>query len=83
MTYPTPDREGHYWAKLRLADNPDHNTHTWEVVFVFDNIMRPWCEADIESGECQMVSVPGMEASQLIDAFIWGPRVEIPQELYR
>lgn len=44
--YPTPDREGHWWAKLKLAENPDDNSTGWEVVQVFDNIMRPWCEAD-------------------------------------
>lgn len=71
--YPTPETEGHYWAKLRLADNSDHNSVDWEVVQVFDNIMRPWCEADIESGECMMAHVPGIEQGYPLDAFVWGP----------
>lgn len=82
-TYPTPDAEGHYWAKLKLADNSDHNSFSWEVVQVYDNIMRPWCEADIEGGECQFVHVPGIEQSQPIDAFVWGPPVPLPEELKR
>lgn len=79
--YPTPEQEGNYWAKLRLADDPDLNSKDWEVVQVFDNIARPWCEADIESGECMMVSVPGIEEAQLLDAFVWGPPVVKPVEL--
>ncbi len=82
--YPTPDHEGHFWAKLKLADAPegeDWTSHDWEVVQVFDNIIRPWCEADIETGECMMVHVPGVERSQAIDAFVWGPAVHKPAEL--
>lgn len=79
--YPTPEKEGYYWAKLRLADNEDDNSIDWEVVYVFENISKPWCEADIESGECMMVSVPGLEGGQRIDAFVWGPTVVKPEEL--
>lgn len=79
--YPTPTEEGHYWAKLKLAEEPDNNSVDWEVVQVHDNIMRPWCEADIETGECMMVMVPGIERGQLIDAFVWGPAVIKPKEL--
>lgn len=79
--YPTPEHEGHWWAKLKLADNPADNSSQWEVVQVWDNILRPWCEADIETGECMMVSVPGLEGSQLIDAFVWGPPVPKPEGL--
>jgi hypothetical protein len=79
--YPTPEKEGHYWAKLRLHDEPDQNSTDWEVVQVFDNILRPWCEADIETGECMMVHVPGLGESQPIDHFIWGPEVVKPTEL--
>ena len=81
MTYPTPTGEGHFWAKLKLAANPDHNSHTWEVVFVFENIAKPWCEADIETGEHLMASVPGIEGAQPIDAFVWGPPVTLPSDL--
>ena len=79
--YPTPQVEGHYWAKLKLADNPDDNSSDWEVVQVFDNMLRPWCEADIEGGECMMASVPGIEGGQRIDAFVWGPAIPRPREL--
>lgn len=81
MKYPTPEQEGHYWAKLKLAENPDNNSPDWEVVQVFDNILRPWCAADIETGECMLVFVPGIEESQLLDAFIWGPFVPKPEDL--
>jgi len=79
--YPTPENEGHYWAKLKLADNPDNNSVNWEVVQVFDNIMRPWCEADLEGGEHMMVSVPGVSGGQLLDAFVWGPFIPMPPDL--
>lgn len=78
---PPPDQEGYYWAKLKLADNPDHNSVEWEVVRVFDNISRPWCEADIEGGECQLAHLPGLEQGQPLDAFVWGPAVPLPKEL--
>lgn len=71
--HPTPDREGHWWAKLRLHDNPDLNSVNWEVVQVFDN-----------NGEGEfafMASVPGIEGGQPIDAFVWGPHVPMPAEL--
>ena len=77
----TPEREGHWWAKLRLAENPDHNSADWEVVQVYDNILRPWCQADIESGECMLASVPGIERSYPLDAFVWGPPVHKPEDL--
>lgn len=81
MKFPTPEREGHWWAKLRLAENPDHNSVGWEVVQVFDNILRPWCAADIETGECMMAHVPGIEQGYPLDAFVWGPPVHLPAEL--
>jgi hypothetical protein len=79
--HPLPAHEGHYWAKLKLADNPDNNSADWEVVQVFDNILRPWCEADIETGECMMASVPGVQGCQPLDAFVWGPSISKPEEL--
>ena len=80
-TYPTPEQEGHFWAKLKLTDNPDHRSVDWEVVQVWDNIPRPWCEADIETGECMMASVPGVEGGHTLDAFVWGPAVYKPVTL--
>ncbi len=81
MPHPLPDREGHYWAKLKLADNPDDNSVDWEVVQVFENIAQPWCEADVLTGEHIMVSVPGIEGAQRLDAFVWGPFIPKPWEL--
>jgi hypothetical protein len=71
--HPTPAREGHWWAKLRLHDNADLNSVNWEVVQVFDN-----------NGEGEfafMASVPGIEGAQPIDAFVWGPHVPMPEDL--
>ena len=76
MSHPTPDREGYYWAKLKLADNPDDNSVGWEVVQVFDNYLRPFTKAQIATGEAMLASLPGLEKSQPIDAFVWGPRIE-------
>lgn len=73
--YLTPNREGHWWAKLKLHDNPDLNSVSWEVVQVFDN--------NGEGAEAFMASVPGIEKSQPIDAFVWGPPVLLPEELKR
>lgn len=73
MKYPTPAREGHWWAKLRLHDNPDLNSVNWEVVQVFDN--------NGEGNERYMASVPGVEGGQPIDAFVWGPPVHLPEGL--
>lgn len=71
--YPTPDREGHWWAKLKLHDDPDLNSVNWEVVQVFDN--------NGEGEYAFMVSVPGIERGQPLDAFVWGPSVPMPGEL--
>jgi hypothetical protein len=74
--YLTPAREGHFWAKLKLADQPDGedwNSANWEVVQVFDN--------NGEGDEAFMVSVPGVSRSQAIDAFVWGPPVHRPEDL--
>lgn len=73
--YPTPAREGHWWAKLRLAENEDDNSVNWEVVQVFDN--------NGTGDEAFMVSVPGIEKGQRLDAFVWGPPVHRPVELDR
>lgn len=71
--HPTPAREGHWWAKLKLADNPDDNSSDWEVVQVFDN--------NGEGDEKYMASVPGIERGQRLDAFVWGPPVHKPEGL--
>lgn len=70
-THPMPNIEGHYWAKLvhphKEPEDEDWVSPDWEVVQVNDNN---------GSGEDKWrVSVPGIEPGQLIDAFIWGPRI--------
>lgn len=80
--FSTPDREGHFWAKLKLHDNPDLNSVDWEVVQVFENGCGDLCEADIERGEVRWLAhVPGIEKGQPLDAFVWGPPVEKPANL--
>lgn len=71
--YPTPNREGHFWAKLTLHENDDLRSTDWEVVQVFDN--------NGEGEYAFMASVPGIEGGQPMDAFVWGSAVEKPQEL--
>lgn len=71
--FPTPAREGHFWAKLKLHDNPDLNSVNWEVVQVFEN------GGDPKGPEFHMASVPGIEGGQRLDAFVWGPPVHKPE----
>lgn len=71
--FPTPSSEGHFWAKLRLADDPDENSIDWEVVQVFDN--------NGEGKFAFMASVPGIESGYPLDAFVWGPPVLKPEGL--
>lgn len=75
--FPTPAREGHFWAKLKLHDNPDLNSVNWEVVQVFEN------GGDPKGPEFHMASVPGVQGSQPLDYFVWGPPVHKPAELSR
>lgn len=76
MKYPTPTQPGHWWAKLRLANQPsneDWNSPDWEVVQVFDN--------NGDGDEAYMAFVPGVPIPQVLDAFVWGPEVLKPDEL--
>ncbi|OAN76730.1 hypothetical protein A8B82_15155 [Sulfitobacter sp. EhC04] len=71
MPHPTPTEEGFYWAKLvhprRMPEGEDWASVNYEVVQVSDNN---------GTGEDQWrVYVAGIEPGQMIDAFIWGPRV--------
>ena len=66
MTVPTAP--GHYWAKWKIADDgtADEAEFTpsdrWEVVEVLYDPNGPL-----------RVFVPGVEASQAIENFFWGP----------
>jgi len=76
MKYPTPEREGHWWAKLKMHDNPDLNSVDWEVVQVWDNNGN-----ERNGAPPYLASVPGVEGSHPLDAFVWGPPVHKPHEL--
>ena len=75
MPYPTPDHEGHFWAKLihptRMPENEDWKSLYWEVVQVNDNNGEPGTDEEFS------VSVPGISPCQWIPDFVWGP--EIPR----
>lgn len=72
MKHPTPNDEGHFWAKLIHPCNEpageDWKSSRWEVVQVNDN--------HGEGEEKFSVSVPGIEPVQWREDFVWGPRVE-------
>ena len=69
--YPTPDHEGHFWAKLirpsRMPVGEDWRSSDWEVVQVYDN--------NGEGDEAFGVFVPGVRVVQWIPDFVWGPEV--------
>ncbi len=71
MTHPTPQEPGYYWAKLvhprKQPPDEDWVSVQYEVVHVDEN----YGEDDDEF----RVYVPGIGPGQLIDAFVWGPRV--------
>lgn len=73
--HPTPTRTGYYWAKWRIAsdgttDGDDITpSDTWEIVQVNDNNGEPG------SNEEFSVAVPGVEQTQWLDQFVWGPHV--------
>lgn len=73
--YPTPDRPGHYWAKLvhpsQMPLGEDWRSADWEVVSV--DINDP-CGSQGDP-EYLSVLVPGVEPTQWVDDFVWGPRV--------
>lgn len=69
--YPTPDHEGHWWAKLihpsRMPEGEDWKSLNWEVVQVVDN--------NGEVDEKWSVLVPGIEPCQWLPDFVWGPEI--------
>lgn len=70
-----PKKEGFYWAKWRIATggtpNGDELTpcDDWEVVHVVVNGTNP------KSDDYLRVSVCGVQMSQCLDGFFWGPMV--------
>ena len=79
--YPTPDHEGHWWAKLvhptRMPEGEDWASVDWEVVQVFDNNGPPGDPEEFG------VHVPGVRYVQWVQDFVWGPEVLRPAELSR
>ena len=71
--YPTPDHEGHWWAKLihprEMPAGEDWKSCDWEVVQAIDN--------NGEGDEAWLVFVPGIGVGQWVPDFVWGP--EVPQ----
>jgi hypothetical protein len=65
-----PRTEGHYWAKQIASDDVRNEpSDTWEVVQTFEN----------RAGKFELrVFIPGVERSQPISNFQWGPRVIRP-----
>lgn len=66
-----PSEEGHYWGKLvhprKMPEGEDWASPDWEVVQVSDN--------GGEGDDKWRVYVPGIQPGQLLDGFVWGPRV--------
>lgn len=68
-----PDKEGFWWGKWRIAAEGtregDENTPSdeWEVMHVVRNTL------DASDPEHLMVMVPGVEKTQALDSFFWGP----------
>ena len=71
MPHQTPSAEGHYWAKLvhphGMPEGEDWASVDYEIVQVSDN--------NGEGDDKWRVYVAGIEQGQLLDGFIWGPRV--------
>ncbi len=73
--FPAPTAPGHYWAnwnaRLVHPKGEEWASLDFEVVQVWDN--------NGEGNEKWGVSVPGIEPTQWIEDFVWGPRVQVPQ----
>jgi hypothetical protein len=67
--YPAPTKEGHYWAKWRIAEEGSETWKqdtppglNWEAVFVRD-----------QGDDDLVVDVPGEGRVQKLENFVWGP----------
>jgi len=75
-----PRNPGFYWAKWRIADEGTRDgdeatpSDKWEVVEVFMNSTEP------TDDEYMRVSIPGVDRSQHITNFVWGPGPLKPPE---
>lgn len=77
--FPTPTKEGFYWAKLvhpsRMPEGESWKSVDWEVVEVIINCIDP------EDDEHLGVFVGGVSPIQWVEDFVWGPEVVKPLEL--
>ena len=73
--YTTPNREGFFWAKMKMSDFDQPCADKWEVVEVVDNNGEPG------SDEEYRVAVTGCPRSESRVNFYWGPEVSLPKEL--
>lgn len=71
---PPPKAEGFYWAKWKIADDGTVGAddgaldpNRWEVVDVFRNHL-----GDDPAGRWRVL-VPGVQRSQSLENFYWGP----------
>jgi hypothetical protein len=70
---PLPRRTGFYWAKWLAAERDVRHgpalisSNDWDVVYVFENTV------DKREGEFLRVLVVGVEGTQSIENFEWGP----------
>lgn len=73
--YPTPEKPGHYWAKLvhpsGMPDGEEWKSTDWEVVQVDINDYQ----GKVGAPEYLSAHVPGIAAPQWVEDFIWGPRI--------
>ena len=73
--YPTPTKPGFYWAKWKIADEGTRDgddltpNDRWEPVEVAINSGSP------DDPDYLRVDVPGVERSQSLGNFFWGPEV--------
>lgn len=73
--HPTPTRPGFYWAKWKIADEGTRDgdeltpNDRWEPVEVAVNSGSP------DDPDYLRVDVPGVERSQSLGNFFWGPEL--------
>lgn len=78
--FPTPTKPGYYWGKWKIADDgpkaAEYRTYLpcykWEPMDVFKNHSEP------DEPDYLRVHIPGVEHSQSLENFFWGPELPAP-----